>query len=134
MKRCIDYIENTCKFNGCLKWSKLKTMFFLVLAAFFVIPCFSFAEDSNIKNPLIIYYSRTGKTKLVCDILEKHLDAHLLEIKDPADRSGQLGYMKSAYDAFTHRHTPIEPEKPDLSSYSFIIIASPILKYLINRG
>ena len=126
MKRFIDSINNNNDFNGFVKRSTLKITYCLLLAAFLLVPWYVFAEDSKIENTLIIYYSRTGKTKLVCDILEENLDAHVLEIEDPVDRTGQLGYMKSAYDAFTHRHTSIEPEQPDLSLYSFIIIASPI--------
>ena len=40
--------------------------------------------------------------------------------------------MKSAYYAFSHNHTPIEPEKLDLSPFSVIIIATPIWSWNIS--
>ena len=126
MNRRGHFIERDCQFMGFIKRGPLKGMLLLLCATLLLVPCYVLAEEGTVENPLIIYYSRTGKTKLVCDILEEHLNAHLLEIEDPVDRSGHLGYMKSAYDAFTHRRTPIEPEQPDLSPYPYIIIASPI--------
>jgi hypothetical protein len=40
--------------------------------------------------------------------------------------------MKSAYDAFTDNHTPIEPEKLDLSPYSIVVIATPIWSWNLS--
>ena len=78
----------------------------LLLIAFIIIPLSLPAENNPAEKSLIIYYSRTGKTKLVSEILKKNLDADILAINDPQDRSGTWGYMKSAYDAFTDNHTP----------------------------
>ena len=62
------------------------------------------------------------------------LDIGLLmgAINDPKDRSGAWGYMKSAYDAFTNNHTPIGPEKLDVSPYAVIIIATPIWSWNLS--
>ena len=104
----------------------------LLLITFIVIPLSLPAEDSPAEKALIIYYSRTGKTKLVSEILKKNLDADILAINDPKDRSGTWGYMKSAYDAFTDNHTPIEPEKLAISPYAVIIIATPIWSWNLS--
>ena len=93
---------------------------------FLLTPVYVSSEEGVTSKTLLIYYSRTGKTKLISETLNKHINADLLEIHDPIDRSGTWGYMKSAYGAFRHQHAPIEPEQPDISSYSHIIIASPI--------
>ena len=98
----------------------------LVLAAFLVIPVYVSAEEDISPKILIIYYSRTGKTQLISKILNRYVNADLLELNDPKDRSGTWGYLKSAYEAFRHQHSPIEPEQPDISPYSHIIIASPV--------
>jgi len=104
----------------------------LLLLTVILIPLSLPAEDNLAEKSLIIYYSRTGKTKLVSEILHKNLDTDILEIKDPKDRSGSWGYMKSAYDAFTHNHTPIEPENLDVSPYAVIIIATPIWSWNLS--
>jgi menaquinone-dependent protoporphyrinogen IX oxidase len=98
----------------------------LLLAISLVIPvCVSSEEDTTSKT-LIIYYSRTGKTKLISEILNKHTNSDLVEIQDPKDRSGTWGYIQSATEAFRHKHAPIEPEQLDMAAYSHIIVASPV--------
>jgi hypothetical protein len=104
----------------------LRRCILLLLATFLVIPGYVSAEEDITPKTLIIYYSRTGKTQLISKILNKYVNADCLELKDPKDRSGTWGYMKSAYEAFRHKHSPIEPEQPDISPYSHIIIASPV--------
>ena len=98
----------------------------LLLLLFLLTPVQVCAEEGGASETLLIYYSRTGKTKLISETLNKYINADMLEIHDPIDRSGTWGYLKSAYGAFRHQHAPIEPEQPDLSPYSNIIIASPI--------
>jgi flavodoxin len=104
----------------------LKKSIVFMLLAFLLTPAYVSSEGGLTPKTLIIYYSRTGKTKLISETLNQHINADLLELHDPIDRSGSWGYMKSAYGAFRHQHAPIEPEQPDMSSYSHIIIASPI--------
>jgi flavodoxin len=104
----------------------------ILLMIIFLLPWYSFGKENTVGKTLIIYYSRTGKTKLICETLQKNLNADLLEIKDPKDRSGSWGFITSAIDAFLHKHTPIEPEHPDLSAYSFIIVASPIWSWNLS--
>ena len=93
----------------------------LAVVANLITPCFSSAFDA-----LLIYYSRTGKTKIVADTLKTKLDIPVLEIKELKDRSGTWGYMTAAYDAFMHNHSPISPEKIDMTAYDKIIVASPV--------
>lgn len=100
--------------------------YFVLLTIFFLMPQYSFADDTDMTKSLIIYYSRTGKTKLISETLQKQMNAQLIAVKDPKDRSGSWGYMKSALDAFSDKHTSIELEQLDLSPYSYIIVASPI--------
>ena len=108
------------------KKNLFKNFIFFLLAISLLIPVYVSAEEDITPKTLIIYYSRTGITKLISETLNKQINADLLELKDPKDRSGTWGYLKSAYEAFRHKHSPIEPEQPDISPYSHIIIASPI--------
>ena len=75
---------------------------------------------------LILYYSRTGNTRLCCEALQKELGADVLEIKDRKSRSGGWGFFTGAIGSMFNVHTDIEPAHPDLSGYRKIIIASPI--------
>jgi len=75
---------------------------------------------------LILYYSRTGNTKLACEALARALSADRIEIKDSADRSGGWGFFTAAASAVFNMQTAIEPEHPNLDPYSNIILAAPI--------
>ena len=108
------------------KSNTLKMCMLLILVIFLFPPVSVSSEDDSMSKTLLIYYSRTGITKLISETMVDHINADILELQDPIDRSGAWGYMKSAYRAFRHQHAPIEPEKPDVSTYSTVIIASPI--------
>jgi flavodoxin len=86
----------------------------------------SYAQEGTMNKPLILYYSRTGNTRLCGDVLQKALDADVLEIKDCKSRSGGWGFFTGAIGSLFNVHTKIEPLHPDLSRYRNIIIASPI--------
>jgi flavodoxin len=86
----------------------------------------AFSQDTPMNKTVILYYSRTGNTKLCCEILQKELGADLLEIKDAKSRSGGWGFFTGAIGSLFNVHTTIEPPHPDLSRYRNIIIASPI--------
>jgi flavodoxin len=96
----------------------------LIIIALTVFPAYA-QEDASMKI-LIVYYSRTGNTKLACEALAKELGADLLEIKDGADRSGGWGFFTGAMSALFNMQTSIEPEHPNLAPYSRIILAAPI--------
>jgi len=103
-----------------------------IIISFLFIPLLSLAQNTG-KNILIVYYTRTGKTKLVCETLQKNLPgATVVEIKDKTDRSGGTGYSRGSLDATLNRHTIIEPAKIDLSPYTHIIIATPIWEWKLS--
>ena len=51
------------------------------------------------KDILVVYYSRTGKTRLVAEQLARLLDADLEEIREEKGRSGVLGFLGAGRDA-----------------------------------
>ncbi len=106
--------------------SAYKLIICLILTALLLTPPFSSAQQGTGKGILILYSSLTGNTKACCEALQKELQAELIEIKDVTDRSGKWGFFKTAIGSLFGSHTKIEPENPDLSSYSSIIIGSPI--------
>jgi len=79
-----------------------------------------------VEKILIIYYSRTGKSATVCETLQQKISADVLEIFDRKDRSGIWGYLVAAADSLRKQSTEIEPANHDLSTYTLIIVVSPI--------
>lgn len=78
-------------------------------------------------NGLVVYYSRTGNTKKIGEIIADLLDFETKEIIDKKDRSGLFGYMKSGWDAWREKRTEIEgKEERDLSDYDLIVIGTPV--------
>ena len=122
--KSITSTRNKCK--------ALRRCISLILAAFLIIPVCVSAEKDSTPKTLIIYYSRTGKTKLISETLNKYTNADILQIQDPKDRSGSWGYITSATEAFRHKHAPIKPEQPDIAPYSHIIIASPVWSWNLS--
>ena len=104
----------------------------LFLALMFLIPFTSGAGETQDGKTLLVYYSRTGLTKLVCDTLKQHIDAEVLEIKDTRNRSGRWGYYYAGFDSVLNRYTKIEPEKIDLTPYSSIIVLSPVWNWKLS--
>jgi flavodoxin len=84
------------------------------------------AQEIAVDKTLILYYSRTGNTKLACEAIAKEIRVDLIEIKDGVDRSGGWGFFTGAIGSMFNLHTNINPLHPDLSPYKNIIIASPI--------
>jgi len=76
---------------------------------------------------LVIYYSRTGNTKLISETIAKEMGADIVEIKEVnLDRLGFWGFAGAGWDAFLDNHSEITPRKIQLQEYDTVIIASPI--------
>ncbi|MBW2222332.1 MAG: flavodoxin family protein, partial [Deltaproteobacteria bacterium] len=74
----INSIRNENNYVMSSRKDLLKRSVFFLLTIFLLIPGHASAEESIVENTLIIYYSRTGKTKLICETLQKYLDVDLL--------------------------------------------------------
>jgi hypothetical protein len=118
--------------ENCLKKAIFLGFLIIALAMFFIAPGIVIADDKEEGKILIIYYSRTGKTKIISETLQKMMNADLLEIKDKKDRSGTWGFISSAYDSFFDRESEIEPAHPDLSLYSSVVVVSPVWNWKIS--
>jgi flavodoxin len=76
---------------------------------------------------LVVYYSLTGKTKLVSQVIAEALDAMLLEIKETKPRKpGLLTYVTGGYEAVKNRGSEINPIDVDISQYERIFVGSPV--------
>ncbi len=75
---------------------------------------------------LVVYYSRTNKTKMVAEIISKQLNARLIEVKDKTKRSGSIGYIRGAFDALRSKRTLVEYDIADLKEYDTVYIGTPV--------
>jgi flavodoxin len=86
-----------------------------------------FGEDMK---SLVVYYSLTGKTKLVSQAIAEALNATLVEIKEVKPRKpGGLIYLTGSFAAFINKGSKINPIDVDLKQYERIFIGSPIWAY-----
>ncbi|MHA2115557.1 MAG: flavodoxin [Candidatus Thorarchaeota archaeon] len=79
----------------------------------------------TIMKVLVTYYSRTGTTKQVGELIAEAMGAESNEIVDVKERLGPVNYMRAARDAKGMKPTKIEYTKnPD--DYDVIILGTPI--------
>ena len=107
--------------------------------------CFVFSSASAEEKMRVIYYSNTGNTKVVCEVISKDFAADLIEIKDlkndpetiqKAVSGGMRKREKGKTSGGKKDKMPgmpklvmdmdISPSSIDFSSYSRIVIGSPI--------
>ncbi len=76
---------------------------------------------------LVVYYSLTGKTRLVSRVIAETLNATLVEITETKLRKpGGLTYLTGSAAAFTNRGSKINPVEIDLKQIETVFIGSPI--------
>lgn len=75
---------------------------------------------------LVVYYSRTGNTKIIGQEIAKALNAESLEVIDLKKRSGALGWIKCGRDGQKRNLTKIQPIQKNLEEYGRIIIGTPV--------
>jgi flavodoxin len=120
------------KFLKRLKLFLKSNLNIYILCFLILFPLSSYAAETINDKTLIVYYSRTGKSKIVSDVIKNNFCADILEIRDLKDRAGTWGFMCAAFDNMFDRYTEIEPKQPDLSGYSLIILVSPIWNWKMS--
>jgi len=75
---------------------------------------------------LVVYYSLTGKTKLVSRVIAEALNAKLVEIKETKPRKpGGLVYLTGSLAALMNKGSKTKPVDINLKRYERIFIGSP---------
>ena len=77
-------------------------------------------------KPLIVYFSLTGKNKIISEELQKQLNAPVAELKLVSERSGIWGFIVSGYENFFDKDAELQPFTTDLAPHNPIIICSPV--------
>ncbi len=111
--------------NNNIRKKYIKLLGLIVLASLSICSRL-YAVEPVPEKSLILYYSRTGNTRTYCEVIQKTLNAEIIEIKDLNSRQGGLGIVGGMLKTLLGMHTDIEPEKVDLAPYEVIIIGSPI--------
>jgi flavodoxin len=75
---------------------------------------------------LVVYYSKSGNTREIGQNIAREIQCDIEEIYDTQNRSGIIGYIKSAYQANRGKLTTIKPMEKDPSNYDLVIIGTPI--------
>jgi len=75
---------------------------------------------------LVVYYSRTGKTKFVAEKVASELKADIEEVIDLKNRNGRFGFLKAGYDATRGNETKIGETQKSLGDYHLIVIGTPV--------
>jgi menaquinone-dependent protoporphyrinogen IX oxidase len=75
---------------------------------------------------LVVYYSRTGRTRLLAERLARDLDANTVAITEPRHRQGLFGYQRSVLEAISGRAVPIDPLRRHPGAYDLVLVGTPI--------
>ncbi len=76
---------------------------------------------------LVVYYSRTGTTRAVAELVAAALDADVEELRDARRRgTGRLGWLRSTIEVRLGWSTRLQPTRADPRHYDVVVIASPV--------
>ena len=75
---------------------------------------------------LVLYFTRTGNTKLIAEAVAETLRADVEAFDDGTDYSGVLGFLKGGKDAFTGRTTDLSPLRHSPDDYDLVVIGQPV--------
>ena len=75
---------------------------------------------------LVAYYSRSGNTRRVAEVIAGELGADLEPITDRTERHGLLGYLRAARDAIRGRGTAIGEPVHNPAAYDLVVVGTPV--------
>jgi flavodoxin len=75
---------------------------------------------------LVVYYTRTGKTKSAAEAIAAQLGADIEEIVDLKKRKGALGWIGGGKDASRKSLTEIAPTQKSPADYDLVVVGTPI--------
>jgi flavodoxin len=75
---------------------------------------------------LVVYYSLTGKTRLVAQAIAEIMGATLLEIEERRPIPMPFVYLSGGFRAFTNRGSKICPIEVDIKQYDRVFVGAPI--------
>jgi flavodoxin len=82
--------------------------------------------DSGDGNPLIVYYSRSGTSRIVADALKDKLSCKIECIQSTKNREGFSGVFTCVVDQLLNRDDIFQPLEENPNNYNPVILVSPV--------
>lgn len=80
----------------------------------------------NSEKILVVYFSRSGKTKIIAREISQKLNCAVEEIKTPTSYAGFIGYSAALIQIAFKMHPKIKPLQKNLANYDLVIFGGPI--------
>ena len=81
---------------------------------------------------LVVFYSKTGRTRKAAEALAGLLGAELEELRERGvNRSGVIGYLKAGRDALRKNAVELEPAAHDPAAYDRVVLGSPVWAFTL---
>jgi flavodoxin len=77
------------------------------------------------KRSLLCFFSRTGLTKRVVELIHTKITSDIFEIKTPADYSGVVGWLRGGVHAL-YGGPQLTQAPPDFTGYDTVFLAGPV--------
>jgi flavodoxin len=77
-------------------------------------------------KPLVLFYSLTGKTKLVATGIGKALKAEVKEVEEEKKRSLLGAYLTGSFSAIKEKCSKIKPVNLNWKNFDLIFIGTPV--------
>ncbi|MBA2123921.1 hypothetical protein B9J78_03155 [bacterium Unc6] len=82
---------------------------------------------------LVIYYSLTGATKMVADLIAERLNCKSIEILEKENRKGIKEFLSGGKDAMFKKYSQIKlSEQADISSFDTVIVGTPVWAFTMT--
>jgi flavodoxin len=75
---------------------------------------------------LVVFFSRTGTTRMLASTLARMLSADLEEICDLTGRRGASGYLRCLLDSWRKQPAEIVPPGLDTAQYDLVVVGTPV--------
>ena len=84
------------------------------------------AQEDGMKA-LVVYYSRSGNTKAVAELIARAASADLEALVEiGVNRKGLLGYLRSGRGAMSKKKSKIEVPSKNPTDYGMVFVGSPV--------
>jgi len=81
---------------------------------------------------LVVFYSRSGTTRMVAEALAAELKCDAEEIVATKSRAGFVGIMRSLIEAMQQRPAQIATARFNPSSYDLVVIGTPVWAWSVS--
>jgi flavodoxin len=79
-----------------------------------------------VKQVLLVFYSRTGTTRVLAERIAGLCPCDVEEIRDVHERGGFFGALRSAWDGWTRRSATIQEPRLEALNYDLVVVGTPV--------